>query len=635
MALIDEVGKLRKGLTSDQFKVAFAKIPEVEKNPTLLGSVDTYWNYYNTDLSEVKKKTGSGSGIGSALGGVSVGGIQDFKQSNVSALVTPKDVEDYAVKLGSAFFGKQGGFLEGIKTTFSTIFSTVLSGGVDILTKEVELRNKLNSQIGIAGELSRGYRDNIIGASDAAAGMGYSMDDVMETAISATEATGRFYTLSEKVMEDMSVTSRAFIGDMRDMGPILKQFGDIGVGAEKTLQNINEAGKSALTLGLNTRTTTAELQKNIGKINEYGFQNGVQGLASMVRKATEFRMSMESAFTVADKVLSPEGAIDLAANLQVLGGAVGSLGDPFQMMYMATNNVEGLQDALIGAASSLATYNTEQGRFEITGVNLRRAKQMASDLGISYQELSKGAIAAAERSSAAADLMTAGLKVDDKQQEFITNLARMGSGGKMIIDVPPSLAKKLGVDQQLALDSLDQTTADAILENQKAFEKMDTKDIALEQFTETQKMALNVSEIAQMLKVQFAETYRGYGSKIDEYIKKGNDILEGLKGKPETEEGKAVQSELNRIKAQNISTAAEEGKRMVSKIENPIKVDNKQKEKETTKTPENTPISVADMERIMNNVAYRNEKAIKENKSDTKVDVNSADSRDYVYIDIK
>ena len=47
---------------------------------------------------------------------------------------------------------------------------------------------------------------------------------------------------------------------------------------------------------------------------------------------------------------------------------------------MATNNVEGLQDAIIGVAGSMATYNTEQGRFEITGINLRRAKDLANEL---------------------------------------------------------------------------------------------------------------------------------------------------------------------------------------------------------------------------------------------------------------
>jgi hypothetical protein len=96
----------------------------------------------------------------------------------------------------------------------------------------------------------------------------------------------------------------------------------------------------------------------------------------------------------------------------------------------------------------------------------------------------------------------------------------------MVIEVPPSLAESLGIERTQALEDLDQATASAILANQKAFEEMDPKDIALEQFTETQKLALNVSQIAAMLKVEFAKTYRGLGGEIDKYVASANDMLE-------------------------------------------------------------------------------------------------------------
>ena len=491
------------------------------------------YNSNSTQLINSYKQKGGGGNPTPSKGIIqTIAQVQGFttgagmiSSEAVGELITTEKLADALTAVGVAINDNKSK-TQAFANLFKEGLMNLFEQSAKMVDNEVNLRNRLNAQIGIAGDLSRGYRDNIVDAYDKVQGMGYSFNELASTAISATNETGRFFTLNEKTMENMAVTSRAFIGDMESMGPILANFERVGVGAEKTLENINEAGKRALTLGLNVRTTTAELQKNIGKINEYGFKNGVQGLADMVRKATEFRMSMDEAFKVADKVMSPEGAIDLAANLQVLGGAIGSLGDPFQMMYMATNNVEGLQDALIGAAQSLATYNTEQGRFEITGVNLRRAKAMAQELGISYQELAKGAIAAAERSSAAADLMTAGITVDEKQQEFITNLAKMGPGGKMVIEVPPSIAEKLGVERQLALDDLDQATADAILNNQKEFEKMNVKDIALNQFTETQKSALLLSEIAAMLKVEFARTYRGLGSDVDAMIKVGNQAME-------------------------------------------------------------------------------------------------------------
>jgi len=547
-------------------------------------------------------------------------------------LIGPEKIADAAISIGKALFGSQS-LKDGLKSLFSTGLSNLFEGMMDILNKEVQLRNKLNAQIAIGGELSRGYRNNIVDALDGVQGMAYSFDDLANTAISATKETGRFFTMNESIMENMAVTSRAFIGDMKEMGPVLRQFELVGIGAEKTLVNINTAGKSSLTLGLNGRRTTEELNRNIGKLNQYGFENGTQGLNRMVQKSIEFRMNMQNVFDLADKVMSPEKAIDLAANLQVLGGAVGSLGDPFQMMYMATNNVEGLQDALIGAAESLTTYNSEQGKFEITGVNLRRARAMADELGMSYQDLSNMAVAAAERTSASADLMAAGVSVDETQMEFLTNIARMGKDGKMVIEVPPSLQEQLG--KTVELEDLNQTTADAILENQKAFEKMDIKDIALEQFTETQKIALNISQVAAMLKVEFAKTYRGMGAEMDTYVAKANDMLEKyVTGESASGELKTVLDEQRAL----LQKAVSEDQK--SKGVNPVPaqstpVNNATNTNTTTQNtdPNNKGITAAEMERIMRD-ARTQTKYDDKGKIMISNSIDSTNPNGYLYVDL-
>jgi len=545
-------------------------------------------------------------------------------------LIGADKIADAAVSIGKALFGSQS-LKDGLKGLFSTGLSNLYEGMVDIVNKEVELRNKLNSQIGIGKELSRGYRDSIVNAYDGVQGMGYSFDELADTAISATKETGRFFTMNESVMENMAVTSRAFVGDMKEMAPILRSFELTGIGAEKTLENINAGGKSSLVLGLNIRKTTEEFQKNIGKINQYGFENGAQGLNRMVQKSVEFRMNMQNVFDIAEKVMSPEKAIDLAANLQVLGGAIGSLGDPFQMMYMATNNVEGLQDALIGAAESLATYNSEQGKFEISGVNLRRARAMAEELGMSYQDLSQMAIAAAERTSAAQDIIASGVSADEKQIEFLTNLARMGKDGKMVIEVPTILQERLG--QTIALEDLNQTTANAILENQKAFEKMDPKDIALEQFTETQKLALTVSEIAAMLKVEFANTYRSMGADMDKYVKQADDMLKNyIKGdRSNTDINAEIESrrkELN-TKVQENSTKTNPTPQQPANVNN-----NQQTNQNNTNTdPNNKGITAAEMERIMRD-ARTQTKYDDKGKIVISNSIDSTNPNGYLYVDL-
>jgi hypothetical protein len=275
---------------------------------------------------------------------------------------------------------------------------------------------------------------------------------------------------------------------------------------------------------MSARKVTETMAASMGKLNEYGFKNGVKGLEDMSRKALEFRMNMDSVFSIADKVFDATSAIDFTANMQVLGGAIGDFNDPLKLMYMATNNVEGLQDALIGAAGGLATYNQEQGRFEVTSVNLRKSKEMADQMGISMGELNKIAIAAAERSSAAASLMASGLNMPEKDREFLTNISRM-ENGEMKIVVPKSLQDQLGMEP-IKLDELTQTQKDALIKNQEAFKNMSIRDIADKQLTETQLMSRNIDVVATYAKVRGAAFLKGGSSELlSRYTKELNQKL--------------------------------------------------------------------------------------------------------------
>jgi hypothetical protein len=214
---------------------------------------------------------------------------------------------------------------------------------------------------------------------------------------------------------------------------------------------------------------------------------------------------METAFKIADDVMDPDKAIDMAANLQAIGGAIGDFNDPLKLMYMATNNVEGLQDALIGVAGSLATYNEEQGRFEITGVNLRKAKAMAAELGISYSELANGAIAAAERSSAASELLASGLSLSDDQQEFLTNISTM-KGGRMTIELQSDKMKEYFGKNEVALEELTDAQVGKLMEFQDEFKKLSTEDIVRKQATDTENISRDMNFIAALLRIEFGKT---------------------------------------------------------------------------------------------------------------------------------
>jgi hypothetical protein len=424
---------------------------------------------------------------------------------------------------------------------------------LDQLTRESQLKSEINSKSTLTLELSKDLREDILESSINASKFGFTLNQLGELYTGLAEKSGRYALINKETMDLAAPVAATLSMSMEQLSDTINEFEKVGKGANDTLETIFEVEKRSMVLGLNGKKIVADLQTNIGKLNEYGFKKGVEGLAEMTRKAVEFRMSMEESFKIADKVMNPEGALELTANLQVLGGAIGDFNDPLKLMYMATNNVEGLQDALIDASKSLATYNEEQGRFEITGINLRRAKEMATQLGVSYQELAKGSIAAAERSNAATSLMMSGLQMKDDDKELLLNLSRMEKG-EMVIKIPQTIASRFEGKTEVRLDQMTEGLKKELIANAEAIKGMKPEDMAMAQLTETQKMAMYLESIAAWGKRRGVQIFRGalegsglQGKMQDKYsdiIKYSNEIKPTIKDvnfqqniKVKTEEG--------------------------------------------------------------------------------------------------
>lgn len=489
----------------------------------------------------------AGSYAGEAVKTIS--GVQNLPQGSTSLspteLFQPGDFGNYVSNIINAAT-KDGSVMDKVIGTFDAAVFAPINSAIKQVTffteKEIELRNKINSQLSMAGKMTLDFRSNIEDASVKMVDVGYGFDDVADTLIQITKDTGTMSALGSDVMERNRFTIRAAIGDLSQVPGFIKNFSDIGIGAEASFKQIEKSFKGSMELGLLGRDVVTKINSNLDKINQYGFRNGVDGLTRMVQKSVEFKVNMDSVFGLAKDLFDPDKAIDLAANLQSIGGAIGDFNDPLKMMYNATNNVEGIQDALIGAASSLSTYNQEQGRFEITGVNLRRARAMAEQFGMSMEDLTKISIKSSERQAAATALMSRGLSLDDKEKEFLTNISRM-EGGQMVIDVS-SISKEFGGAQQIALDTLTESQLETLKKYQTQFKEMDTKDIAREQFTTTQNIALNVSALVAMGRLRLGREAGQLGKTLDDVF--GKDLETGIRAQRDKIIGKSSDAEVQK-----------------------------------------------------------------------------------------
>ena len=617
MAQYPDISRFPSGLNKDRFRFLFQKeFDKLNPSNTNVNQTDydnilkRSWSTYSvnlTDPSDNNNTNNSGGGTEDVGAGRKyTGAIMGFfgkaleTQEQKNYLPDYKDEMIEVKDIMGTILDAQGNL-----NKLSVIGKNVLDnlgGQLELYyDQQTALITRVNIEAGLTGDLAKNFREELTNANPRLLQLGIGFDELAQSVKTAFDESGRFNLLNQETLERAGEIGLAYVGSLNELVGMYGDFEKVGLGAADAQESIARAGQSALELGLRSKNVTKDLSTNIGKLNEYGFKNGIDGLSSMVRKATEFRMSIGEAFKIAEKVMDPDGAIELSANLQVLGGAIGDFNDPLKLMYMATNNVEGLQDALIGAAKGLATYNSEQGRFEITGVNLRRAREMAKQLGVDYGELAKGAIAAAEKTSASADLMARGLKLDKQQEEFITNLAQM-KDGKMVIEVGSSASLKEYFKGQstVKLEELTQTQVDELMKYQNEFKQMSPEQIVKQQATSIENMKRDVNYIAALLRNQAGQAgdkvmmellAKGTGKSLKELEKEFSDWSRGQTGDIKELKEKFIQQATNLI-----GTTESSIKKVFGSKENsttPSKGGTSQNQSNTTKTSENGPAAAA------------------------------------------
>ena len=367
--------------------------------------------------------------------------------------------------------------------------TSALTATIDITTsmiknayeREGELLLSITQNGGMAGDFATGFKDTIMSVVPEAQKLGISFDDVKNSTQSMVVNSQKFATYQGETILNALKISAAYGQSAKYLLENTEGFRDVGISLSDASGLMEKAGKQSIAQGLSARATTKNITENLKELNAFGFKNGVEGLSKMVREAQALNFDMKETFGLAKKLYDPEGAIDLAANLQVIGGAFGDLNDPIKLMYDATNNVESLQTSILGAARSLATYNAEQGRFEVTGANLRRAKAMSDALGISMEQLTSSAVKGQLKMQALSEIDV--FNLSDDQKEFVSNLATMKEG-VIGFELPKKLQEDLKVNQSfIAASSLSASQLTKLAEAQKRLADRTTDDVIRDQYT--------------------------------------------------------------------------------------------------------------------------------------------------------
>ena len=362
-------------------------------------------------------------------------------------------------------------------------------------------------QMGILSKQSVSFRNNIVDASFQTNALGVGVQELAEMQASYSENLGRTVVLSKQGLESMAAMAKATGLGADGAAEIAAALDSQGLSANRTKDFIEQTMNDSHKMGLNATKVVKNIQQNIKMLNKYSFKNGTKGLGKMAETAARLGVDMETVGSMSEKLFNLEGAVDMSAQLQVMGGEWAKLADPFKLMYLGREDVNTLLEKMGEAAAS--SFHFDEGEFKISAMEIQRLKQIAEQTGVEYEKLAEAGKNAKKFSMIKKQMQ---FSFDDPaMQKFIENTAVLDKKGKAVIQLEsgPKLVSQLNASDKKSLD--------ALMKEKASLEKR-----AMESQTFDDKL----TNLINMVKTAFLPVVEGINSVLGPFV----DKLFGPKG---------------------------------------------------------------------------------------------------------
>ena len=405
-----------------------------------------------------------------------------------------------------------------------------LNSIVDAFDAMVAGGNLLNKNFGLARsriiEMNLAFVDSAAGVES----LGGNLQDVATTMSEIAAASNRNVIENEKVVAKLYASSKVLGQSTADL---VKHFKDVGYETSQIGVNLEDSIEYIQSVGLNAVTVMKSVSENMSQMNRFQFEGGVQGLTKMAAQASMLRFDMKQTFDLANKVLDPEGAIDVAAAFQRLGVSVGNLADPFALMNQSINDPSGLQDSLADVAKSFTYFDEKTQSFKINPQGVLTLREMEKQTGVSAVEMSKMGLAAADLDRRLSQVKTAGLKfANEEDKQYLANIAKMGEKGQYEVTLEDGTKKELQNLNQGEFDKLIKQQKDA----PKTMEEIQEKQLGTTKSIESNVRAIRdkmflggVSSQASNIE-GLTSIVRSFATNAQKIVPESNEMRKGIAG---------------------------------------------------------------------------------------------------------
>jgi hypothetical protein len=373
------------------------------------------------------------------------------------------------------------------------LFKKLLAESADLLGNIGRIQDGISDINRSFGETRTRYLEFSTAVSDSVADfvrLGGEASDVSTTIAGIGEASRRNVVATKETLTEIFATAEYLGISAKD---ITESFAIAGVEMSNIAEATEESVNYIQSIGLNAKTIMGDVALRMEYMNRFNFEGGVLGLSKMAAQASMLRFDMNQTAEFADKVLNPDGAIQMAAAFQRLGVASGDLVDPFILMDKSINDPEGLQDSIIDLAKQFTIFDEKTGNFRINPGGVRLLKELQEQTGLSYENMTKTALAAADLDRRLSQI-SFDVQGSEEDKMLVANMAKMGEDKRFYVEFQDEQGKK----QTEALEDLTDAQFQQI-KQQAALRPGTMEEIARAQLDTDQLIARDIGALPMRL----------------------------------------------------------------------------------------------------------------------------------------
>ena len=255
-----------------------------------------------------------------------------------------------------------------------------------------KVANSVQSESGIM--LSRlGEGEGLLGsfstrAADLTSNMaqfGMTLEDIGKFIGEIGEEMRTTNTVSADLAQQFAAISMATGISTKEVAELGGNLLKMGRSAENVYEYFEDTNAEARALGVNSRRVLQAINKNMVRMQSFGFKGGEESLTRMALRAEQLRIEIDDIFDVADRARTIEGAMEMAAQLQLAGGSFSNV-NVGSLLDAARNDPKELQRMLAQMGSDIGKVK-EDGTFDIDAIDRDRLEIVAEATGMKYESL--------------------------------------------------------------------------------------------------------------------------------------------------------------------------------------------------------------------------------------------------------